>query len=316
MIKHRNFLSIVIPTYNAGIDLRHLLYQLRKQYHYANAEIIVIDSSSTDGTVECAESFDARVISISQSEFNHGSTRNLGIEECSGELVCLFTQDAFPVGDNFLLTMVESLEHEQAAGGFARQIPRDEATPLVKRDVQRWSAGSDQPRTMQIDSPNVFFSSSPMDRYLTCVFDNVASIIRKETWEKIPFPHAPFGEDVEWAYRALCNGFKVIYEPQAVVRHSHQRSPQYTYKRTFVDHYRLFQLFGLRTVPSRRQALRGFTLSTCQDLSYLARNPEWSLDWFKSVYSIPLHSWSSAWGQYYGAKAAACGAPIYQSGDV
>jgi GT2 family glycosyltransferase len=316
MIKKNDFLSIVIPTYNAGRDFRSLLCQLRKQYHFANSEIIVVDSSSTDGTPECAKSFNARVISISQSEFNHGATRNLGIEECNGELVCLFTQDALPVDDKYLFSLVETLEREDAAGGFARQIPKDNATPLVKRDVQRWIAGSDQPRTMHIDSPNHFFSASPMERYLTCVFDNVSSIIRKEAWDKIPFPHAPFGEDVEWAYRALCNGYKLIYEPKSVVQHSHQRSAQYTYKRTFVDHYRLNQLFGLRTIPSRRKALRSFMISSCKDWLYLAQNPQWDSDWLKSACSIPFHAWSSAWGQYNGAKAAACGAPIYQSRDV
>lgn len=309
-------LSIVIPTRNGKNFLRGLLTQLRKQILYSQSPIWVVDSASTDGTPECAREFGARVISISPEEFNHGDSRNLGIRESGGKYICLFTQDALPVGDRYLATLVQSIEEQEAAGGFARQIPRPEASPLVRRDVERWLAGSSERRVSAISSPNAFFSLSPMERYRLCVFDNVASIVRREVWERIPFPRTPFGEDIEWAFRVLCNGYSLIYEPEAAVQHSHERSPDYTYNRTLIDHYRLYSLFGLRTVPSSWKAVRGALTTILKDSIFLLRNPQCNRRWLHSLVECPYHAWASAWGQYRGAQAAACGLPPPLSRDV
>ncbi len=309
-------LSIVIPTFNGEITIGNLLSQLRAQSTYADAEIIVVDSSSTDGTVDCARHFGARVISIDQANFNHGTTRNRGILESRGKWVCLFTQDALPITPNYLETLVRSVEKASAAGGFARQIPRPDASPLVRRDVEAWIAGSKNRRIQHMDSFNRFLQGSPFERYLFCVFDNVASIVKRDVWEKIPFPATPFGEDIEWAYRILCNGYTLVYEPDAVVQHSHERSPNYVYKRIAIDHYHLYQIFGLRTVPSRWKALQGFFFSSAKDFYDLGQQPEMSLRWFQAMMDIPRYAWSAAWGQYDGAKAAARGEAPPRSKDV
>lgn len=309
-------LSIVIPTLNAGDDFPVLLARLRSQTAYSNSEIVVVDSSSDDGTPDHARQYGARVLSIDRADFNHGDTRNLGIEESRGDWICLLTQDATPVDDRYLQTLIESVEREEAAGGFARQIPRPDASPLVRRDVESWIAGSKRRRVMKIESMNAFFSLLPMERYLFCVFDNVASAIRREVWKAIPFPRVPFGEDIEWAYRVLCNGYTLVYEPEATVVHSHERSPEYLFKRTAIDHYRLYRLFGLRTVPSYWRALQGFVKTSIRDIGFLAGHPELSARWLTMMMDIPHYAWSSSWGQYQGAKSAACGEPPPLSREV
>lgn len=316
MKKNPISLSVVIPTLNPGGDLSVFLSRLRLQTDFSDAEILVVDSSSTDGTPELARQYGARVLSIAREDFNHGDTRNLGVEASRGEWVCLFTQDALPVDNNYLKTLVDSVEREGAAGGFARQIPRPNASPLARRDVESWIAGSSQRRAMKIASMNAFLASPPIERYLACVFDNVASIIRRDVWEIIPFPRVPFGEDIEWAYRVLCNGYSIVYEPAAAVIHSHERSPDYQMKRAAIDHYRLYQLFGVRTVPTRWRAMQGALRMTLRDAQFLAAHFELSPRWWKSVFNVPRFAWSSAWGQYWGAKTAAAGEPPPVSRDV
>ncbi|MGC9326710.1 MAG: glycosyltransferase family 2 protein [Candidatus Hinthialibacter sp.] len=307
MTKKIPSLSIVIPTLNAGEGLRQTLSALRMQDKYAQAELVIVDSSSTDGSPECARQFGARVITIDRRDFNHGGARNLGVQESQGDFICLMTQDALPVGSDFLLSLAESIERENAAGGFARQIPRQDASPLVRRDVQSWIAGSEERRVMQISSNNAFYALSPIQRYLSCVFDNVASMIRREVWQETPFTRVPFGEDIDWAYRVLCGGYKLVYEPEAVVMHSHERSPEYIFQRRAIDHYMLYQLFGVRTAPTRRSAVKGAIVTMIQDASYMMRRPELSLRWLRTMREIPRFAWSSSWGQFYGARAAACG---------
>lgn len=309
-------LSLVIPTLNAGEDFVTLLQRIRDQSVQSSIEILIVDSGSSDGTIEIAQKFGARVISIEPQSFNHGGTRNLGISNTAGEFICLLTQDALPIGPRFFETLLCSLQDHQAAGVYARQIPRAKASPLVKRDVQNWISGSVQRRVNHIQSLSQYCRLNPMDRYLTCVFDNVASMIRREVWEKIPFPETPFAEDLEWAFRALCNGYTIVYEPSAEVEHSHERSAEYVFKRTYVDHYRLNELFGLRTIPSPAHAVRSFSITLLQDLRFLLMNPTLDARWWKSLYNIPSFAWAGAWGQYRGAQAASLGRPIFQSRDV
>ncbi len=309
-------LSLVIPTLNAGPEWERLLAMLRRQREYADAELVVVDSGSTDGTPETARAYGAQVVRIDPASFNHGETRNLGIRHTRGRLIALLTQDAQPAGEEYLATLVRSLETEQAAGAYARQIPRPDASPLVRRDVEAWISGSLRPRVSRVDADSAFYAMEPMQRYLYCVFDNVASLIRREVWEKLPFPRVAFGEDLEWAYRALCNGYTIVYEPEAAVLHSHERPAGYVYKRTFVDHYRLYHLFGLRTIPTRRNAWRSIGLTMVQDWRYLAGRPECSLRWIRWMANVPRYAWASAWGQYHGARTAARGVPLERIGGV
>ncbi|MBZ0255809.1 glycosyltransferase [bacterium] len=307
--------SVIIPTWNAEHDLSQLLSSLKRQTLYNFFDIIVIDSDSSDNTISVAKDFDVNVIEISQSDFNHGRTRNHAASLSNGDFIFFFTQDAKPLRDNFCEQMILSMLSNKAAGGFARQVPRASASPIVKRDVSNWIAGSENARTIQFQSLNDFCRLSPIEQYLHCIFDNVSSVIRRDVWEQIPIPEAPYGEDIEWGFRAICNGYSIIYEPKAVVEHSHDRPPKYTYKRTLINHYRLYELFGVRTVPTQAAALKGWIGKTIQDWSWLLRHPSLQAKWFEDAINAPRHAWASNWGQYHGAKRAAQGLPpMKQSG--
>ncbi len=309
-------ITVVIPTLNGGAEFSQLLETLNRQTLRDELELIIIDSGSTDSTLRTASQYNTTVYSINQQDFNHGRTRNWGASCGSGTFLCFFTQDAIPLHDTCIEKMVETLTAHQAAGCFARQIPRLNAGVLVKRDLGNWISGQNNFRKIHLTSMNQYLTLSPYERYTHCVFDNVASMIRRDVWKKIPFPETPFGEDVEWAFRALINGYSVVFEPGAVVEHSHERSASYLYKRTYVDHYRLYELFGLRTVPTKMQAWKSFAYTCMKDWSYLWQRGKLSKRWFEEACRIPIHAWSGVWGQYEGAKSAANGFSIFQSKDV
>lgn len=308
--------SVVIPTKNAGEVFEKILNRIRAQKKYGDAEIVVIDSASTDSTVEISRFYNARILSIAAASFNHGHTRNFGISHTTGDPIFLFTQDAMPTDENYFERMIDSMKREGAAGVYARQMPRDDASLLVRRDYQHWSGASNERRVIDLTSRNEFLALSPIERYYRCGFDNVASLIRRGVWEKIPFSRTSFGEDIDWAYRALLNGYTIVYEPEATVIHSHERSARYQYQRTFVDHYKLHELFSLRTVPSKRLAWRSFALTTIRDWAFLMKTPRFSPSWLKGILNVPRYAWASAWGQYDGARAAAGGFPSIDSYEV
>ena len=72
--------SVVLPVKNGARHLREVLEAISRQRIDAAVEVLVVDSGSSDGSVEIARAAGARVIEIEPAEFGHGSTRNLAAE--------------------------------------------------------------------------------------------------------------------------------------------------------------------------------------------------------------------------------------------
>jgi rhamnosyltransferase len=256
-------LSVVIPTWNGGARFREVLLALASQDLADGFELLVVDSGSHDGTPEAAREAGARVLTIPQSEFNHGRTRNLGIAETSGEVVVLLTQDAVPMGADFLKAFLRPFDNPRVDGAYARQFPRPDCDPLLAERLRRWSASRAEP-ILQLFAPGdaaasrrIWETLPPIERYLSCVFDNVASAVRRSTWQHTPFPERRFGEDVAGAREILLAGGAVAFEPSARVEHSHRISMRREFKRIYCDHKNLHELFGLFQVHNWRAVRHG-----------------------------------------------------------
>ena len=70
-------ISIVIPTYNAGIQFDQMLDRLRNQRYIKPVEIVIIDSGSTDNTLKIAEKHKAHIYKIKHEDFSHSFARNM-----------------------------------------------------------------------------------------------------------------------------------------------------------------------------------------------------------------------------------------------
>jgi rhamnosyltransferase len=203
-----------------------------------------------------------RLVPIAPASFNHGATRNLGIEHCRGDLVWLLVQDALPVSDDWLIALIRPLrEDDHVAGAYARQIPRPEADAITRYYLGGYQACSEMPRTVSVASAEDFARLSAFDRLALCTFDNVCSCVRRSVWQVHPLPVTSSAEDVAWAREALLAGHRLAYEPWAAVVHSHHRSARYELDRTYMLHQRLHKLFGLTTVPTARHLARAIMTS-------------------------------------------------------
>src|SRR6185369_10515294 len=102
-----NSVSVVIPTLNGGPLFEQVLQQLTRQVCPVPIEILVVDSGSTDGTIEAAKKAGARVENVPRQDFDHGLTRNKGIEMTSGDVVVLLTQDALPADEHLIANLLK-----------------------------------------------------------------------------------------------------------------------------------------------------------------------------------------------------------------
>jgi rhamnosyltransferase len=300
-------LSVVVPTWNGGARFRELLEALASQDQ--PHELVVIDSGSRDGTPEAARAAGARVESIAQRDFNHGATRNRAIALARGEVVALLTQDALPIGREYLAALARPFANARIDGAYARQYPRPDCDPILAERLRRWSAARNDP-ALQVLAPldpaasrQLFGALEPMQRYLTCIFDNVASAVRRASWERIPFPARSFGEDVAWAREVLLSGGSIAYVPEARVEHSHRISIVREFKRLYCDHRNLHELFGLLNVRNWRAVWHGARgqqevyreLLEAQPLTRAERR-------YWRLYSIP-YSYAEGAAQFLGARS-------------
>lgn len=295
--------SVVIPTLNGGGRFRECLDALSKQDFEGGFELVVIDSSSTDGTAELARERADVFISIKRNEFNHGLTRNRAIEKCSGEYIALLVQDAAPADNNWLRALVENFEDEKVAGSYSRQVPRPDCPPLIKSRLKRWSATSRQRIEKSVSSKEEM-SEIPGKTLVNLIsFDNVSSCIRRSVWEKIPFTKRAFGEDLWWARSVLLAGYKIVFEPNSVVIHSHSNSLWYEFKRVYLDHQNWNDLIGLRlfgrlrevwgaSISGVREALEELQGQGLSGASYV----------YWAAYSVPYVT-SQNLAQYLGANS-------------
>jgi len=263
---------IVVPTWNAGPSLGELLRRLRAQRPAElRREIVVIDSGSTDGSAELAAREGARVLRIEHARFNHGETRNEGARGEGADAIVFVVQDALPIGDDFLARLLEPFDEPDVAGAYARVVPRDGATALVRRDVARDLVAGRARLRKRIADRAEYERRSAAERRVLCHFNNVASAIRASVLGAIPFRALSFGEDVDWGKRALEAGHTLAYAPDAVVAHSHESGWLRYYRRHRDDATLERELFGLRKPRSFAGALARAARTTWLDVTQAPR---------------------------------------------
>lgn len=267
--------SIIIPTLNGGPLFKRCLRACVSQQLPGDLEILVIDSSSTDGTAEFAESIPGvRVHSIDRSTFRHGSTRNLAASLSSGDVIAFLTQDAVPASPDWLLRLVQPIADCHRIGlAFGKQIPHPRCRITVKRDVRSLFRSLADDDATRIVAPIPGVIGSPLSRF----FSNVNSAIRRQTWEECPFPDVTYAEDLALAEAALLAGWWKAYVPTAAVLHSHDL-PLRAYYRRMLDEFTGIRHASSLSVDDRLPKLvAAAVLGTCRDV--LAAVADDDYDW-------------------------------------
>jgi rhamnosyltransferase len=221
-------ISIVIPVKDGGEDLQRCLEAIAAQRvgEEQRVELVVVDSGSSDGSVELAREHGALLREIPPHEFSHGHSRNLGASLSSGELLVFISQDATPTDADWLARLTAPLSADpRVAGVYGRQVANDDASP-PERYFLDFLYGP-RPRVQQAASVRELSME-------TTLFSNANSAIRRELWERFPFVEdIIMSEDQEWSRRALLDGWTIVYEPLAAVRHSHAYTLSSAFKRFF-----------------------------------------------------------------------------------
>jgi len=223
--------SIIIRTKNEAAKIEECLSALLAQDTPRRCEIIVIDSGSTDGTLEICRRFPVRLHEIPPQAFNYGGALNLGAQLARGRFFVSFTAHALPLDDRWLERLLIHLERdERVAGVYSRELPWPDASPLEAARLHlRFPA---QGRTFSMEEMPEGEERQPLQP--TLPFSNVASATLRELVLRFPFPELAYAEDRAWASMMLRRGYRIVYEPEARVYHSHNEALPAYYRRQYL----------------------------------------------------------------------------------
>lgn len=199
--------SVIIRAYNEENHIGRLLEGIRHQT-IKDVEIILVDSGSTDSTVEIAESYGARIVRIPSDEFTFGRSLNYGVQEARSEFIVIASAHVYPIYPDWLASLLYPLLDEGVALSYGKQRGPQSAKYSEKQIFHQWYPES----------------SSPYQETAFC--NNANAAIRKSFWHENPYDETLTGlEDLAWGQWAMDQGYTIVYVAEAEVIHVHNETP-------------------------------------------------------------------------------------------
>jgi rhamnosyltransferase len=198
--------SVVIRAKNEARWIGESLDAVFGQRLDGDFEVVLVDSGSTDGTLEIVRRFPSHLIEIAPESFTYGRALNIGIEAARGEFIASISAHSTPADDTWLGNLLEPFGDPSVAGVYGRQLPRDNAT-LMELLGMRLSGVMDDRARRHTRNP-MFSNANGAYRRALCL----ATAFDEEVWG---------AEDLAWARAMLRVGYEISYQPTAAVYHSH-----------------------------------------------------------------------------------------------
>lgn len=217
-------ISIICPVYNGEKYIEDLYRNIKKQKLVNIAEIKFILTESKDNSEEIIKGLKIDYEKISPKNFSHSLVREKAAFEAKGEILVFITQDIKIDDENWLYELVKNIKNRKCDAAFSRQIAYDNHT------IERYTREINYPEESRIVSKNDIKKLGLM----TFFFSDASSAILKDTFVKLKGyddKKLPTNEDMYFAYKLILNGYKISYEADSVVIHSHELSLKDTFKR-------------------------------------------------------------------------------------
>lgn len=222
-MNNQNKVSVVIPTLNASGRIVRIIEALQDQT-IPPSEILIVDSSSDDGTTDLLNGIKGiRVKIIDRESFNHGTTRHEALLDTSEDYICFLTDDAIPANKYLIEELLKPLADPFVAMVSGRQLPKEDARrfeQLVRKFNYPDKSNIRTKEDIEKLGIKAFFASDACSIYRRSAYLDVGGFIPVNT-----------NEDMYMAACLLRKGYKVAYASSAQVLHSHNFSPMQQYKR-------------------------------------------------------------------------------------
>ena len=215
--------SVIIRSKNEEAAIAETLTAVRDQSIYPDAEVIVVDSGSTDGTVPIARGFGIAPIEIPAESFTYGRSLNIGCERAGAPVLVALSAHAVPTDSAWLERMLSAFEDKTVACacGYDNDPCGGALSAPVLQDLALARAAP------------------------TWGYSNASGGFRAELWRRRRFREdMPGSEDKEWAWHWLERGWRVLVAPDLSVAHDHGDEPPLTTYRRAHREFEGLAMFG------------------------------------------------------------------------
>lgn len=215
-----NIISFVIRTKNEGKYLEKTCKRIREQNEELECEIVIVDSGSSDNTLNIAKKYADKTINISTRSFTWGYALNAGIASTRGDIVCLISGHCFIDGGTDSVKKVYNiLRNSDYACLYGMQVGNVCVDKMEAVELSELFPDNKIDSTQVEQIPGV---------------SNACCILKKEVWEKYKFNEtAQSAEDGIWYRKITENGYKALYYPDFKVIHAHPFNVEYMYKKWY-----------------------------------------------------------------------------------
>lgn len=227
--------SVVVRCYNEAEYIGKLLHGLSEQ-SVDDVETILVDSGSTDGTLEIAEEFGVNQIRyIDPEDFSFGRALNYGCEVATGEYIVVASAHVYPRRDDWIEQLLTKFTDDVALV-YGKQRGNETTTFSENQIFEQWFPDEDVERQ---DHP---------------FCNNANAAIRREVWEEYPYDELLTGlEDLDWAKRVQKAGWDVSYAAEAEIVHVHDETSSEVFNR-----YRREAFAHKQVIPNQSFSLLDF----------------------------------------------------------
>jgi rhamnosyltransferase len=228
--------SIFIPVKNGFPEIRACITGWLSQ-RIPPRKILIVDSGSTDGTLEYLSGIpEVEIIQIAPETFNHGLTRNIGFEHLTDEFIIYTVQDARPADHFVIESLLKVIQSDDQLDGVCGQqvVPHE-----VDKNPVDWFRPLDPPSVnfYSLNAPEQFEKFNAIERKRMTAWDNVIALYRRKSLVNCPFDQTIFGEDMIWAKKMLLKGGKIAMQTEARVFHYHHESSDFVFRRNLTTIY-------------------------------------------------------------------------------
>ncbi len=244
--------GIAVITHNSRAHLRHCLPKLLQSS--LKPSVLVVNSSSTDGTVEEAERLGANTLIVPRDEFNHGTTREHARRALGTNIVIFLTPDAYPQSTDFVEKITAPLRQGNASISYGRQLARPDAD-FIEAFTRTFNYPPHSHERSFNDWPKygsyTHFCSNSCAAWSQAALDSIGG-----------FESTLVSEETIATAKLLRRGHRIAYAADATVLHSHPTSLIADFKRQFDIGYAraAFRSLLLRDEPDERRG-RAFARS-------------------------------------------------------
>ncbi len=225
------WISVVIVSYNVKHILEQCLWSVRAALEGINAEVIVVDNNSSDGTVAYLKPIFTDVLFIANTD-NKGfaSANNQAIRLSRGKYVLLLNPDTV-IGESSLRSLCFIMDERPKIGGIGVKMinGKGEFLPESKRSFPTpWVSfckisGLSKlfPLSPKYASYSLLYLNADKEHNVE-VLSGAFMLLRHEALDKVGLLDESFfmyGEDIDMSYRIVLGGWENLYVPERILHY-------------------------------------------------------------------------------------------------